>query len=308
MGLEKYEQVLFEGIVQEEQLACLEVNGIKRYITGLNEYAPEIKKLSEVDAKAKIKEIRFIVSELERDLGANDVDPKDTEFWSKVKMIRPDNHGFWDTIMMRMTNDPVFLNPKTDPYDLIRLKAIEAGGFSLIAKSLDEAGTRATPPKFYLDKYDESATIRTESKKIRNKALAELQKLFDKSSIKLMYVCKVIDANSPQYRKSTPLDVMYDNMDRYINGETEDKNKTRCAQLFLDTVSFDMETLKLRALVKDSTFYKLIGTRSDGFIYHMNTGSMMGRNTADLMEYLKNPLHDTLLADLTTGLEKYWNS
>jgi hypothetical protein len=69
-----------------------------------------------------------------------------------------------------------------------------------------------------------------------------------------------------------------------------------------------METLKLRALVKDSTFYKLIGTRSDGFIYHMNTGSMMGRNTADLMEYLKNPLHDTLLADLTTGLEKYWNS
>ena len=40
MGLERYSMVLFEGVFHEEQLACLEYNGIKRYLTGLNEFAP----------------------------------------------------------------------------------------------------------------------------------------------------------------------------------------------------------------------------------------------------------------------------
>ena len=45
MGLQKYGLSLFDGAFHEEQVACLEINGIKRYLTGLNEYAPEIKDL-----------------------------------------------------------------------------------------------------------------------------------------------------------------------------------------------------------------------------------------------------------------------
>ena len=43
MGLEKYGLSLHDGVYHEEQLACIENNGIKRYVTGLNEFAPEIK-------------------------------------------------------------------------------------------------------------------------------------------------------------------------------------------------------------------------------------------------------------------------
>ena len=46
MGLQKYGLSLFDGAFHEEQLACLEINGIKRYLTGLNEFAPEVKELS----------------------------------------------------------------------------------------------------------------------------------------------------------------------------------------------------------------------------------------------------------------------
>ena len=46
MGLEDYGMSLFDGVTHQEQLACLEINGVIRYVTGLNEYAPEIKKLS----------------------------------------------------------------------------------------------------------------------------------------------------------------------------------------------------------------------------------------------------------------------
>jgi hypothetical protein len=33
----------------------------------------------------------------------------------------------------------------------------------------------------------------------------------------------------------------------------------------------------------------------------------MGRNAADCLEFLKNPLNDNILLDLTKKVEKYWN-
>ena len=68
-----------------------------------------------------------------------------------------------------------------------------------------------------------------------------------------------------------------------------------------------METLTLRAMVKDATYYKIIITKADGFIYHTDTSSLMGRNAADCIEYLKNPLNDSILLDLTKKVEKFWN-
>lgn len=307
MGLEKYNLALYDGIFHEEQLACLERNGIKQYVTGLNEFAPEVQLLPEEEKNAKVKEIRTLVATLEKMLASNVLDVNDSDFWNKVKVLRPDNSEFWDKIIIRMSNDPVYLDPAKDPHDLIKLRAIEAGGFSLVGKSLEHARTMPKPPKFYLDKYEETAGTKTEWKKIRNKALAELQKLFDKNPNKLMYVCKVIDPNSAQYRKNTPNDVLYDIMDRYINGESIETNKRRAAQTFLDVTALDMETLKLRAIVKDATYYKMIAFRGDGFIYHMKSSTVLGKNPSDVTEYLKNPLNEEILIDLSKNLEKYWN-
>ena len=307
MGLQKYGLSLFDGAFHEEQLACLEINGIKRYLTGLNEFSPDIKDLSAEEQEAKIKQIRIIIAQLEKELAANVVDPKDEMFWNKLKLLKPDNFDFWDKIKIRCGNEPLYLEPDKDPYDLIKLYAIEAGGFSIVAKSLEEARRMAVPPKFYLDKLEETASIQTEVKKLRNKALAELQKLFDKNQNKLFYVAKVLDPNSAQYKKSTPNDIIYDNMDKYINGELVDKDKRKTAQRFLDTVNLDMEALKIRAMVKDSTYYKFLATKSDGFIYHMETITMLGRTPSDVAEYLKNPLNEEILMNLTKKCEKYWN-
>jgi hypothetical protein len=96
-------------------------------------------------------------------------------------------------------------------------------------------------------------------------------------------------------------------MDKYINGDLFEKDKTKTAQRFLDAAALDMETLKIRAIVKDSSWYKFISTKSDGFIYHMQSSTMLGRNTLDVVEYLKNPLNEEILMDLTKNVEKYWN-
>jgi hypothetical protein len=307
MGLEQYGLSLFDGAYHEEQLACLEINGIKRYVTGLNEYAPEIKNLDPEEQDSKIKQIRMIVSQLEKELASNIVDPKDSEFWNKVKLLRPDNGDFWDRVKVVCGNEPVFLEPDKDPYDLIRLLAIEAGGFSIVAKSFDDARKMSVPPKFYLDKLENTVSTKTEVKKIINKALAELQKLFDKNTNKLFYVAKVVDINSSQYKKSTPNDVLYDNMDKYINGESVDKDKKRTAEKFNEVANLDMETLKLRAMVKDATFYKILSARADGFIYHMETVTMLGKTPSDVVEYLKNPLNEQILLSIQSKIETYWN-
>ena len=307
MGLENYGMSLYDGVKHHEQLACLENNGVIRYITGLNEFAPEIKLLPTEVREARIREIRLAIIELEKDLAANVIDIDDKEFWSKVQLLRPDNKSFWNKITIACGNDPLFLDAK-DPYDRIKLMAIEAGGFSIVAKSFDDARSRAVAPKFYLDKEEETVMARTEYKKMRNKALAELQKLFDKNSTKLFYIAKVVDLNSTQYRKSTPNDVIYENMDMYINGEGGESNKERAAKSFIDATKLDMETLKIKSIVRDSVFFKYIINKPDGYIYHAKSNSLLGRNVSDVVEYFKNPLNEDILNDLNTAVEKLWNS
>lgn len=307
MGLEKYGMVLFDGVSQEEQLSCLERNGVRSYVTGLNEFAPELKLLDEEVRVAKVKVIREIVSQLEKDLAANVVNPNDEKFWDKVKIVRPDNYPFWDKISIRVSNEGLTLDPTREPMDLIKLCAIEAGGFNIVAKSYEDAQSSSRPVKFYLDKKEDTMATVTEVKKLKNKALSELQKLFDKNDKKLFYMSKVIDFNSVQYKNSTPNDIIYNNMDKFINGEAHESSVKKSAQKFLDTSKLTMETLKLMCLVKDAAFYKFIATKPDGFIYHMDSGSLLGKNQAEIVEYFRNPLNENLLMEITKKVEKYWN-
>ena len=307
MGLEEYGLALYDGVRHQEQLACLESNGVIRYVTGLNEFAPEIKLLPEEEKQSRVKQIRESIADLERELAANILDPESKDFWNQVKLLKPDNAEFWNKIEIKCGNEPVFLD-LNNPFDKIKYYAIEAGGFSIVAKSYEDARSRPVPPKFYLDKEQETSMIRTEYKKHRNKALAELQKLFDKNSTKLFYIAKIVDGDSTQYRKSTPLDIIYENMDNHINGIGSEGNKERAAKSFIEAVNLDMETLKIKSIVRDSSFFKYIISKADGYIYHAKTGSLLGRNVSDVIEHLKNPLHEDILHDLNSSVEKIWNS
>jgi hypothetical protein len=126
MGLEEYGMALYDGVRHHEQLACLETNGIIRYITGLNEFAPEIKLLPTEERNARIKQIRETISDLEKELAANIIDPEDKDFWKEVKLLKPDNSEFWNKIEIKCGNEPLFLDID-NPFDRIKLMAIEAG-------------------------------------------------------------------------------------------------------------------------------------------------------------------------------------
>jgi len=308
MGLEQYGLSLHDGVFHEESLACLEMNGVKRYVTGLNEFAPEVKMLPKSEKKAKIKEIRLVVSQLEAELAANVVDPEDKEFWNKLTIMKPDNSAFWDKISLRCGNDPTFLDPTTDPYDLIKLHAINAGGFSIVAKSLKIAKESNTPFKFFLDTAKESLSTRTELSKLRNKSLVALQNMYDSNVAKLMYVAKICDVDSVKYVKATPNDVLYENMDTYINGHGAESSKKRAASQFLEVAGLDMEELKIRALIKDSLYYRFITTKAGGWIEPIDSGIKLGKSPSECLQHLKNPENEDTLMSLLAKVEPYWNS
>ena len=308
MGLESYGLSLHDGVFHEESLACLEMNGVKRYITGLNEFDPKVKMLPPKEKKAKIAEIRKEVSELEAELAANVVDPDDKDFWNKLTVMKPDNSKFWDKISLRCGNEPVFLDSEVDPYDRIKLHAIRAGGFSIVAKSLKDAKTSQNSPKFYLDTVEETLTTRTEVTKIRNRAISALTSLYDTNATKLLYVSKVVDADSVQYTKVTPNDILYENMDNYINGRGSESNKKRAAQQFLDVSKLDMEELKIRALIKDGLYYRFLTTKAGGWIEPIDSGIRLGKRPAECLEFLKDPKNEESLLSLIDKIEPYWNA
>ena len=306
MGLEHYGMSLHEGVWHEENIACLELNGVKRYVTGLNEFSPDIKRLPPGEKDIKIKEIRKAVSQLEQELAANYVDPEDKEFWNKVTLLKPDNDKFWSRISLRCGNDPVYLDPKKDPYDLIKLYAIQAGGFSMISKSLKSAKTSPNPKKFYLDQLEETISTRTEYTKLKNKALVELEKMYEKNANKLIYVAKVVDADSVQYTKSTPHDIVYENMDAFIGGEGTESSKKRAAEQFLSASKSTMKDLKIRALVKDAMFYRFITPKASGWIETLDSGLKLGKVPSEVVEFFKNPEHEDTLKSLMDKVEPYW--
>ena len=308
MGLETYGLSLHDGVFHEESLACLEMNGVKRYITGLNEFDPKVKILPPKEKKAKITEIRKEVSELEAELAANVVDPDDKDFWNKLTVMKPDNSKFWDKITLRCGNDPVFLDGDIDPYDRIKLHAIRAGGFSIVAKSLKDAKQSNNSPKFYLDTVEETLTTRTELTKIKNKALTALQTLYDTNAAKLIYVAKVVDSDSVQYTKTTPNDIIYENMDEYINGRGAENNKKRAASQFLDVSKLDMEELKIRALVKDGLYYRFLTTKAGGWIEPIDSGVRMGKRPSEVLDFLKDPNNEESLLSLMDKVDPYWNA
>jgi hypothetical protein len=69
-----------------------------------------------------------------------------------------------------------------------------------------------------------------------------------------------------------------------------------------------METLKLKALVKDASFYRVISLKADGMLYHNSSSTMLGRNVSDVVQYLKNPLNEDMLVRLMEEIEGYWNN
>jgi hypothetical protein len=306
MGLENYGYVVFPNTFQVETLAAVEQNGKARYLSGLNEFAPEIKQIKDTEKKkAIIDDIRKTVATLEAERAFNYLDPNDKEFWSKVQMFTPDNSDVWGKVLLKLGNDDQVLDPANNLDHLIIVKAIEAGGFSLVAPTYEDC--KRSGKKWYLDRQIDTIATSVSVTKLKNKAGALLEELSEEEPRKLFYIAKNIDGNSAQYTNKTLPGIIYSNMDKYINGKAYDNNLKRCATTFIDHAKMSVEDLKIKAIIKDASFYKYIIAKPDGMLHEASQNVMLGRNVSDVMEYLKNPANEDMLDLLMAKVEDLWS-
>jgi hypothetical protein len=253
---------------------------------------------------AVIKDIRETVALLERERGFNDIKTDDKDFWAKVQTFKSDNAEVFGTMNLRLGNDDLILDTQNLDHVLI-IKAIEGGGFSLVASSYEDA--RRFGKKWYLDRQIDTVASKISVTKLRNKALSILASISDDNPRKLYYIAKNADGNSIQYNNRTLADVVYDNMDKFINGLGHEGDKKRAAQFFIDLSELSNEELKLKAVIKDAIYYKFIASKSDGVLYEVSKNVIMGRNSAEVLEFLKNPGNDDLLDTLLAKVEDVWS-
>jgi len=96
-------------------------------------------------------------------------------------------------------------------------------------------------------------------------------------------------------------------MDTYINGNSFEKGKKKAAQHFLSINNLSMEDLKIRALVKDAMLHGFMESKSDGYIYDSFAKVKLGKRSAEVVEFLKNPINDDTLNYYLGKIEPLWN-
>ena len=86
-----------------------------------------------------------------------------------------------------------------------------------------------------------------------------------------------------------------------------DSDKKICAKTFIEASETSVEILKIKAIVKDATFYKYITAKSDNMLYETATNTALGRNVSEVLEYMLNPINDDVLDRLMENVESLWS-
>lgn len=335
MGLENPNQpggamALFPGTFQTCVIGCANNNGYKTYFTGLDENAMEVQTLPEAQKIAKITTIRQVVAYLENKVANNfkvrvgscmkGFGTDEDKFWENVTTFYssgPDKFDakgnrrptYWDGLELKLDNDGLQLD-KSDPKHLIFYYAICAGGLSLVAPSLQSAMDHQGAYNFYLDQPEETADIKTEFKKLRNQAggFLESMRLNDENRLFLMSKMVAVQGSSMYHRGGpnyTPVNQMYDDQCRYIDGEAGD-NKQIAVKKFLEFYNTPIDILTRRAVIKDASELHLIEPKGDGRLYYRN--EPLGKTIEDMVEYLNNPLNDRVWIELRDKIEQEWTT
>ena len=135
-----------------------------------------------------------------------------------------------------------------------------------------------------------------------------VQGVFDEDKTKLMHVVKVLTYNSAQYTHSTPLDVLYEDADGYINGGGRESDVSKASKNFIDATKLSTEDLNIHSMIKDALAFNMLTTKSDGYIYEKKSNTKIATTREGVAEHLKNPAHDEMLMGLKSDVDSMLNN
>lgn len=289
-----YEKYGFATAPNTELTEYISIDENKRAVTGLDVNALSISYIEDEETReAKISEINEIITRLEKVVGKG--------------KLSADNLDYWSNFVLKV-QDQRYLDLKK-PADEIIYHAIRAGGFSEVARTYDEARNENKIFKFYLKRDDEEAAVKTQHKKIVAKAKGLLVDLLESDTNKLFLMSKILLSTSNEFKRSTVPDIIYNTFEGFIDGLIAKDNKQETPKQFLDAAKLDKEDLTVQALVNDAVYNRvIIQESSDNYFYNKLTQTRYGKNLKEVINYLKNPINQAELDNVTERVEKKWNN
>lgn len=333
MGAEKYGEVLFPETAQRDIVFCDVRDNIKIYKTGLNEFAFEVQSIADPEEKeARVRYIRETVSYLENVLNSNFKVKKETcmegygtatdKFWDNVTMFKSvcvDTYNvkgdrvetFWDKLEIDLDNEGLHLEMK-DPHDLIKYHVINAGGFGMIAPSLERAMEKGSF-KFYLHKSHDVAIIKAEPKVEKGKAFGYLDKLKDGDPNKLFYITKLMVQQGAMYYRiggdtATPVLQLYSDVFDILEGKDIARTAAEACHQLLKYADMKIDELQVRAVVKDAMELRLIDIRTGGQMVYLKSNSSLGRSVEDVVTNLQSPINQEVWDSLLDTIKGIWRN
>lgn len=298
MGLEKEGMSVFFGENGsgglKEWLGYRQVGNQRIYLTGLDSTSNNITSIADPELRdATLKQVTEVKDFLEKDANYG------------VNQLNPNNGDFWKEIALEIRT-PILELDLSDPKYLLLYFGIKGGGFGEVAPSYDYARTAVKVYKFYLHEDAEVMSIKTEITKLRNRAKGKLQMLLDEDPNKMFYIAKCVLPITKGYRASTVNDIIYEDLNDYIEGTTVKTNLKQTPSKFLAYVEKDKADVLHEAIVKEALHQHFISKTSENVYINNYTTEEYGKNEEDIIAYLKNPLHSDELIQLTERVNKAW--
>jgi hypothetical protein len=164
--------------------------------------------------------------------------------------------------------------------------------------------------KFYLDKRADTSAIEVADLKIQDKAASKLLYISEKDTEKLFYIAKMTSTDSLFFKtgkNATPLNVLYKECRRYIDGETAaERDKTIACQEFIRMADIKLEKLTAMCVLRDLKLMRLV-IYKDTDIYHIKSGTILGKNDIEGVEHITSPANLKLYGDMLEQAKKEWN-
>ena len=295
MGYEKYGYSGFPGGAEVHNLSYIKVGLDKvRYLTGL-----DVKALHIVN-NTNTEERQALIDEIEKTLD-----------WLAARgytreLLDAENQFFWGERTIRVENNTRIDLDFENPDDVIMYWNILGRGYDVVALNKAEAKKSNNLVKWYLSEINAEADSKIEIKRVRNKAKRQLDELFEERPRSLFLLAKNILSPDNYFKNDTPISLIYDKLDEFIDGNLTRLSKKEAAVLFSRTAEKSNEDLLINALVRDAIFFRIVKKRGDGLFVNLETGNTLGKNENEMYEQLKNPLFASDYESVYTDVNKKW--
>jgi hypothetical protein len=278
----------------KESMGYLTIAGKNYYLNGFEDHCFNIKSIKNPEQReAAKKEAQKIKKILENILGV-DLSSTNSDFWRNINLI---------------VRKPIYTLNLQEPYDLLIYYAILGGGFTAVAPSKEIADDSNIRYKHYLHIDSEVQKQSIGIKRLRNKAIAKLEEMYDNSEAdKMFMVAKNVLPASKGFTKKDSIDRLYNDLHDYIHGVNISSNIKNTPKKFFASASRTLEDLTVNAVINDGVYYRFLKPNEDKFYYNTDTFTVVGKNPAEIIEFYKNPINSNEFEDLYLRVKEVWTN